>query len=306
MDYDLSPDQALFLDSVERVLRAYRDRRLGDVFFHYAHDLAEELERVGFLAIGREAGGGALEAALLVEAVARIAPVVEVAATALVAPKLGLDGGGPFALSATAELAAPIRFLTVAKTLLFDAGDRAYALALGGGDVKEVETIYGYPIGRLGGAADISRARDLGAGSGPVYRQWRRLALALEACGAARAALDHTVAYVQSRRQFGRAIASFQTVQQRLAECAMVVDGARWLALSAAWSGSPADAAIAATAIQCEVGRLAWDFHCFNGAQSWTLAYPLHFWTFRLRLLQGEMGGGEAQAIAASAETWGG
>ncbi len=303
MDYDLSEDQALFVDSLDRILKKAGERSLGEVFFSYDHELAEELEREGYLAVGRD-GSAAIEAALLVESVARLVHVVEVGATVLVAPKLGLGEQAPFAMSSSTEVGGAIRFLPVAKTLLFDEGDRVFVLPLDPADVEPIETIYGYPVGRLRDRLVLGRARDLGAGSGGVYRQWRRLSFALEACGAARAALDHTVQYVKDRRQFGHSIGSFQTVQQRLAECATSIEGARWLALHAAWTGSPSDAAMAATHIQSEIARIAWDLHCFNGAQSWTLSYPLHFWTFRLRMLQGEMGGAEAQGIAASLETW--
>lgn len=304
MDYDLSDEQSLFLDSLERILERARVRSLGEVFFHYDEDLAGELEREGYLAVGREPGAS-IEAALLVESVARLRQVIEVGATVLVAPALGLDQRGPIALSSAEELGGAIRFLPVAQALLFDDGDRALLLAVESGDVEEVETVFGYPVGRLRDRSVLSRARDLGPGSGDLYRRRRRLSFALEACGAARAALDETVRYVKERRQFGRAIGSFQTVQHRLAECATTIEGARWLALNAAWTGSSSDAALAAAHIHAEIGRLAWDLHCFNGAQSWTLSYPLHFRTFRLRMLQGEIGGAEAQGVAAGLETWG-
>jgi hypothetical protein len=36
-----------------------------------------------------------------------------------------------------------------------------------------------------------------------------------------------------------------------------------------------------------------------------TLEFPLHFWTYRLRALAGELGGASAQARATAAAVWG-
>jgi hypothetical protein len=35
-----------------------------------------------------------------------------------------------------------------------------------------------------------------------------------------------------------------------------------------------------------------------------TLEYPLHFWTYRMKVLQGELGGSLEQAESASALLW--
>jgi alkylation response protein AidB-like acyl-CoA dehydrogenase len=42
-----------------------------------------------------------------------------------------------------------------------------------------------------------------------------------------------TLEYVKRRRQFGRAIGSFQAVQHRLAQCAVQLEGSRWLVYEA-------------------------------------------------------------------------
>ena len=54
-----------------------------------------------------------------------------------------------------------------------------------------------------------------------------RIVLAAEQLGAAQAALDMTVEYVKERRQFGRAIGSFQAVKHRCAEMLVQVESAR-------------------------------------------------------------------------------
>ena len=52
--------------------------------------------------------------------------------------------------------------------------------------------------------------------------------------GLAQGALDHTVAYVQQREQFGRAVGSFQGVQFQIAEMATEIEAARLLVYNAA------------------------------------------------------------------------
>jgi alkylation response protein AidB-like acyl-CoA dehydrogenase len=67
----------------------------------------------------------------------------------------------------------------------------------------------------------------------------------LERCGnatmslaIAQASLDYALAYVQERKQFGKAIIDFQAVQLRLAEMAMKVDAARLLVYRAVCNAS--------------------------------------------------------------------
>ncbi|KAA0917856.1 acyl-CoA dehydrogenase family protein [Dietzia sp. ANT_WB102] len=59
-------------------------------------------------------------------------------------------------------------------------------------------------------------------------------ALTAEQVGAARAVLDATVQYTQERKQFGRAIGSFQALKHRMADMYVKVETARSLSYSAA------------------------------------------------------------------------
>jgi acyl-CoA dehydrogenase len=61
-----------------------------------------------------------------------------------------------------------------------------------------------------------------------------RVTVGAAACGMARRALDETIARTRGRRQFGRALAEFQTVQGYVAEMATELDAARLLVLRAA------------------------------------------------------------------------
>ena len=80
--------------------------------------------------------------------------------------------------------------------------------------------------------------------------------------------------------------------------------GLRWLALNAAWNEDPRDAALAATFAQEAAQSVAYDLHQFSGALGLTLEHPLHFWTYRLKSLQGELGAVHAQAAAAADLAW--
>jgi alkylation response protein AidB-like acyl-CoA dehydrogenase len=61
-----------------------------------------------------------------------------------------------------------------------------------------------------------------------------RISLAAGCVGIAQACLDTSVMYARERRQFGRAIASFQLVQELLAVTAVETDAARLLTWRAA------------------------------------------------------------------------
>ncbi|GAA5334471.1 MULTISPECIES: acyl-CoA dehydrogenase family protein [Thermus] len=62
-----------------------------------------------------------------------------------------------------------------------------------------------------------------------------RISLAAGAVGLMRRALELSLSYVKERRQFGRPIASFQLVQEHLAEMKLDLEASRLLAYQAAW-----------------------------------------------------------------------
>jgi alkylation response protein AidB-like acyl-CoA dehydrogenase len=116
-----------------------------------------------------------------------------------------------------------------------------------------------------------------------------------------RAALDYTVDYLKQRRQFGRAIGSFQAVQHRLAGCAIAVEGSRWLAYEAAYKGAPAELAATAAAYAMQAaGRVFAETHQLSGAIGFTREHDLHVWSMRLQALRLELGGvgGHRRAVA--------
>jgi len=83
----------------------------------------------------------------------------------------------------------------------------------------------GAPAVVLGDAATVSRAIDL-----------LLTAVAVESAGAARYCLDTTVEYLGTRVQFGRPIGTFQALQHRCADLAVLVEAASSTAWYAMWA----------------------------------------------------------------------
>lgn len=81
--------------------------------------------------------------------------------------------------------------------------------------------------------------------------------LAAEAVGAMQALHDTTLAYVKTRKQFGRAIGDFQVIQHRLVDMMMMVESSRSLAMLANLKADaePAERAKAAAAAKVQIGR---------------------------------------------------
>ncbi len=87
---------------------------------------------------------------------------------------------------------------------------------------------------RLSADAAVGEARPAADLLGDVL-VGAKVAAAARALGAASAAVDMAVAYAKEREQFGRPIGSFQAIQHRLANLAMLVTEARMLVYHAAW-----------------------------------------------------------------------
>jgi len=61
-----------------------------------------------------------------------------------------------------------------------------------------------------------------------------RIGIGAQMVGLAQGALDHTIAYIKERKQFGQAIAEFQAVQHQVARAATDLEAARLLVYNAA------------------------------------------------------------------------
>jgi len=308
VDFEASEDQAAILEAVGALL----DQRAGPgraaaLAAKGAYDDALEaaLAETGFLDLARGDETGPLEAALLVEEVARAAGLAAVGAAALVAPGVtATELAGPVAL-AEAATTAPVRFAPQARTLLVADRGAARAVALQPGDVEPVPSNFGYPMGRVRPEA-LGRGDDLGPDAGERLLRWWRVALAAEMAGTMRGALAITLDYVKRRRQFGRALGSFQAVQHRLARCHVAVEGSAWLAREAAHHGAPAEAAALAAAHAADTAqRVFAETHQFSGAMGFTREHDLHVWSLRLQALRLELGGAAAHRRAVAAVRWG-
>lgn len=306
MDFEPNEEQRAIAVAVETLLaqhagpaRAIELERDGS----YDHVLAAALTEAGFLGASLSQETGFLEAALVVEAVAKAGGVVSAAAESLVAPGVaGRSPEGPVAIARAGE-DAPIRFGAHARTLLLDAGDEARVVILEPDWREPVRSNFMTPLGRI--RLPEGAGESLGAGSGASLRRWWRLALALDCLGALEAALDITVEYVKRRRQFGRAIGSFQAIQHRLAQCAVQVEATRWLCYEAAAQGAPEEAsAIAAAYATDSAHHVFRETHQLTGAMGYTREHDLHVFSMRLEALRVELGGTAAHRRAIAQSRW--
>ncbi|HTJ70423.1 MAG TPA: acyl-CoA dehydrogenase family protein [Actinospica sp.] len=114
-------------------------------------------------------------------------------------------------------------------------------------------------------------------------------ALAVEQVGGARYALEATVGFVAGRRQFGRAIGSFQAVKHRLADLLVEVEAARSAAAYAVACavGAPDEAAVSArvAAVVCSGAyqRAAAEYVQLHGGIGFTWEHAAHLYLRRAR-----------------------
>lgn len=305
MQLSLNEDQVQVLDFVDTLTRPYVAVPMHDTSFALTSEqLDAELAEGGFLDVMAVPELGAVTAALVVERLARLPFAVEAAASALVRPLVDPELPRPLCLIEERQLRKPVRFLKAGASVVVvgPGGVRSFTatddLVRGGGD----EVLYAYPMAYLSAIPADVRAHDVD--SAEVLRAWR-LALAAEAAGLLAAALQSVTTYVSERKQFGRTLATFQALRHRLAEAQVVTNGVYWLAMRAAGTGDPGDAALAALHAQEAAKRIGYDYHQFLGAMGMTLEHPLHLWTYRLKALASDLGGRGEQALAAAEAIWG-
>jgi hypothetical protein len=295
MDFTPTPDQAAVLDALDALAMAFESRPTD---FHGFALVSTELERQladgEYFDLAHVPELGAVTAALAVERLARLPYTAEIALSMLLRPHLPGDWPRPLAVI---ENGRPGRFAATARTLLLVDGDAVSLLQPAHGDVEPVDSLFAYPMGRLVRAATGTRLAEADAAR---VRTGLRVALAAEASGLMHAAIAATVEHLSVRKQFGRPLGSFQALRHRLAECAVLAGGLRWLALKAASTGDAGDAALAALHAQESATRLTYEVHQMAGAMGMTLESPLHLWTYRLKALLSELGGrgGQARAVA--------
>ena len=295
MDFRLTSDQESLVEAIDKLATQFQHKPTE---FHgfalVGHELERELEAGGYFDIAQVPEFGALAAAMAVERLARVPFTAEIALSMLVRPHLPNELPRPLAV---VENGRPSRFVATAKTVIVIEGERI-GIARPTSDAVEVsESLFAYPMGQLTRAVDVERLSDSDAAN---VRKWLRVALAAEVSGLLQASIASTVEHLTLRKQFGRPLGTFQALRHRMAECAVLAGGVRWLALKAAGTGDDGDAALAAAHAQESATRVVYEVHQMLGAMGMTLEHPLHLWTYRLKALLSELGGrgGQAAAVA--------
>ncbi|MFI7701869.1 acyl-CoA dehydrogenase family protein [Nonomuraea sp. NPDC049480] len=120
------------------------------------------------------------------------------------------------------------------------------------------------------------------------------VALAAEQLGGAQACLDMTVQYVRERRQFGRAVGSFQAVKHTCADLLLRVETARSAVARAVRAGSvaePAEAAVAAVWCADAFAFVAAECLQLHGGMGFTWEHDAHLYLRRARADAALLGG---------------
>jgi len=294
MDFALNDDQLAVAGALDKLAEHFTT---SPVDFHgfalVSEELDRQLEESQYFEIAAIPEMGPLSAALAVERMARLPWTAEIALSMLVRPQLDIELPRPFAV---VENGRPGRFVASAGTVIVIDGD---SVGIAHPAPEEVEalpdSLFAYPMGRLTGSPGVSPLSIEQAGT---VRTWLRVACAAEMAGLLQAAVDATVEHISVRKQFGRPLGAFQALRHRMAECAVLTGGVRWLALKAAWSGNPGDAALAALHAQDSATRVVYDVHQMSGAMGMTLEMDLHLWTYRMKALLSELGGRSGNAAA--------
>jgi hypothetical protein len=292
MDFKLTPDQESFVSAIDKLAQSFEQKPTDFRGFALVGDeLERELADGEYFDVAQIPELGSLAAAMAVERLARLPCTAELALSMLVRPQLSGDWPRPLGLI---ENGRPGRFVAAAQTILVIDGDTISIAEPKSDDVAPVDSLFAYPVGTLSASAKRTLLRGPDAAN---VRKWLRVALASETSGLLHGAIASAVDHLTERKQFGRPLGSFQALRHRMAECAVLAGGVRWLALKAAATENSGDAALAALHAQESATRVIYDVHQMLGAMGMTLEHPLHLWTYRLKALLSELGGRGGQAL---------
>jgi alkylation response protein AidB-like acyl-CoA dehydrogenase len=111
---------------------------------------------------------------------------------------------------------------------------------------------------------------EVGKGWGYIgsHLEYERLSLAASYVGNARTALDDTMRYTKERKQFGRALSSFQVLKHRMAENECQVEAARLLTYAAAAKMARGERAVKEVSMAKVFAAKALFDTAFNGMQA--------------------------------------
>jgi alkylation response protein AidB-like acyl-CoA dehydrogenase len=268
MILELTPAQAAFRDTVEQFARetvAPRAPTIDDTG-EYPADVIRAAAARGLLgvALPKAWGGGGRDGvsyALTIEARARPgAPGAVAGAFALSEPDAGTDAanqqtkavrtGDGYRITgrkvwvANADAASLVVVFAATRPSLRSQGVTAFLVPMDTRGISRTARADSLGVRGLGCQDldfDITVGDDqvLGAvDQGFRLAMWAldggRIAIAAQALGIGRAALDEAIAYAKQRETFGKPIASYQAIQWMLADSATELDAARMLTLKAA------------------------------------------------------------------------
>jgi alkylation response protein AidB-like acyl-CoA dehydrogenase len=253
MDFTFTPEQDALREQAREFLAANPEPSWGEL---------AELGWTG-VSVAEEDGGaglGFVEEAVLFEELGRALYKGPYLSTiGIVLPVLPPD--------LQSEVAAGETSWTLAFGPLVPDLDTADRVAIVGGDgIFELEgaerelldtTDETRPLGVVRGGEPGRRLAD--ADVLDEIRPRSHAALAIEACGVARRALEHAIEHAASREQFGRKIGVYQAVSHPLADAYTQLELARSLSLWAAWCVSEQDeqAPVAAAAAKSYAAEAA-------------------------------------------------
>ena len=285
------------------------EARIGNRSLPDSFDTAawRHLEDAGLtrLASADDSGGGPVEAAVVLRALARHAVTVPLAETDLLAGWLagrsGLDvpDAGPLTLATTLD-AVPYAADAAAVVLALPDGDRVRVAVC---DPAELSITTGHNAGgepRDEIAVDLAPERFVavdGAADELVRRgAWARCA---QVIGALDAAVEFSVDHTREREQFGRPLSAFQAVQHALAGMAGEVERGRAaanlaVAAAAEYGFDSPQTDYAVTVAKATLGRVVpavvTAAHQLHGAIGVTIEHRLWLVTMRARSWIGEFG----------------
>jgi len=200
-------------------------------------------------------------------------------------------------------------FYTVFATTGADANGRASLSAFvvsakmpGFNVVERTPMIAAHPIGELEFTGCRVPAEDMVGAEGDGFilamrtMDTFRASVGAAACGMARRALDESVRYASSRKQFGRFLAEHQLIQEKLADMVTELDAARLLVYRAAYlkdSGTArvtreaSEAKLYATEAACRIVDQAVQIHGGSGLVRGSIVERLYRDVRALRIYEG-------------------
>lgn len=292
MRFELTAEQQDFAASLEKLLTAQDSvtaaRAWAEGDFDAGRRIWARLAEQGVMALLVPESDGGMEAShvelvIAMEAVGRHAlPGPYVEATALLA-----QAPDAAERTAIAEGALHTACTPEVQPLVLDpdAAEASFCMSdsltpLAGLEVRQSVD----PTRRLGQRPDGCEGSPAAAADSAV------LASAAQLLGLGERLLEDSVAYVAQRKQFGRAIGSYQAIKHQLANVRIALDFARPLVMGAAVDLTPRSASAAklgAAEAAYDAMRTALQVH---GAIGYTRELDLSLWLLKVRALQSAWG----------------